>query len=83
MSEVLFYHLERQTLEQALPLLLEATLKRGWRAVVHAGSQERVAALDAHLWTYKNEAFLPHAAKGDARFAEHAASQPIWLTACG
>ena len=80
MSEVLFYHLERQTLEQALPLLLEATLKRGWKAVVQAGSPERVEALDAHLWTYKNEAFLPHAAKGDARFAEHAASQLIWLT---
>lgn len=80
MSEVLFYHLERQTLEQALPLLLEATLKRGWKAVVQAGSPERVAALDAHLWTYRDDAFLPHAAKGDAQFAEHAAEQPVWLT---
>jgi DNA polymerase-3 subunit chi len=80
MSEVLFYHLERQTLEQALPLLLEATLKRGWKAVVQAGSEERMQALDSHLWTFKDEAFLPHAAKGDARFTETAASQPIWLT---
>ena len=80
MSEVLFYHLERQTLEQALPLLLEASLKRGWKAVVQAGSAERVQALDAHLWTYKDEAFLPHAAKGDARFTDHQAEQPIWLT---
>ena len=37
-------------------------------------------ALDSHLWTYKDEAFLPHAAKGDARFADIAADQPIWLT---
>lgn len=81
MSEVLFYHLERQTLEQALPLLLEATLKRGWKAVVQAGSPERVAALDKHLWTYKDDAFLAHAAAGDARFAAHADAQPIWLTA--
>ena len=43
MSEVLFYHLEQQTLEQALPLLLDATMKRGWKAVVQAGSAERVA----------------------------------------
>ena len=28
MSEVLFYHLEQQTLEQALLLLLDATMKR-------------------------------------------------------
>lgn len=80
MSEVLFYHLERQTLEQALPLLLEATLKRGWKAVVQAGSAERVKALDAHLWTYKDDAFLAHAAKGDARFADSVTAQPIWLT---
>ena len=80
MSEVLFYHLEQQTLEQALPLLLDATMKRGWKAVVQAGSAERVAALDSHLWTFRDDAFLPHAAKGDARFAEHADSQPIWLT---
>ena len=80
MSEVLFYHLERQTLEQALPLLLEATLKRGWKAVVQTGAEERVAALDTHLWTYKDEAFLPHAAKGDDRFAAHIAAQPIWIT---
>ena len=80
MSEVLFYHLERQTLEQALPLLLGATLKRGWKAVVQAGSETRMQALDSHLWSYKDDAFLPHAAKGDARFAEHAAEQPIWLT---
>jgi len=81
MSEVLFYHLERQTLEQALPLLLEATLKRGWKAVVQTTSAERLSALDSHLWTYKDDAFLPHAAKGDARFADTAAAQPIWLTA--
>ena len=81
MSEVLFYHLERQTLEQALPLLLEATLKRGWKAVVQTGSDERAKALDAHLWTYKDDAFLPHGRKGDARFADSASEQPIWLTA--
>lgn len=80
MSEVLFYHLERQTLEQALPLLLAATLKRGWKAVVQTSSAERLSALDSHLWTYKDDAFLPHAAAGDARFADSADAQPIWLT---
>ena len=46
---------------------------------MQAGSAERVAALDSHLWTFRDDAFLPHAAKGDA-LAEHADSQPIWLT---
>ena len=35
---------------------------------------ERVAALDAHLWTYADESFLHHAAEGDG------AGQPIYLT---
>ena len=38
MTEVLFYHLERQTLEQVLPRLVQASLGRDWRVVVKAGS---------------------------------------------
>ncbi|GIR10158.1 MAG: hypothetical protein CM15mP21_4200 [Hyphomicrobiales bacterium] len=34
MTEVLFYHLERQTLEQVLPRLVQASLGRDWRVVV-------------------------------------------------
>jgi DNA polymerase III subunit chi len=75
-SEVLFYHLQRQTLEQALPALLEKTLQRGWKAVVRVGSQERLDALDDHLWTYRDDAFLPHGGAGEGE----PASQPIFLT---
>ena len=39
MTEVLFYHLQKQGLEEALPGLLERTLERGWRAVVRAGAR--------------------------------------------
>ena len=60
MSEVLFYHLEHQSLEQVLPLLLEKTLDRGWRAVVQASSDERLESLSASLWTWRDDAFLPH-----------------------
>jgi DNA polymerase-3 subunit chi len=75
MSEILFYHLERQSLEQVLPLLLEKTLQRGWRAVVQAGSDERLQALSSSLWTWRDEAFLPH---GSAKTGNPDA-QPIWL----
>jgi DNA polymerase III subunit chi len=77
MSEILFYHLKGQTLEQVLPPLLQKSLERGWRVVVQASSDERVDALDAHLWTWRDDAFLPH---GTARDPE-AAEQPIVLTA--
>jgi DNA polymerase-3 subunit chi len=74
MTEVLFYHLEQASLESVLPGLLEKTLERGWRAVVRAGSRERIEALDSHLWTYRDESFLPHGASGDG------ALQKVWLT---
>jgi DNA polymerase-3 subunit chi len=76
MTELRFYHLVTRTLEQALPDLLERTLERGWRAVVVAGSKERVEALDKHLWTYGKMSFLPHGTAADGMAAE----QPIWLT---
>jgi DNA polymerase-3 subunit chi len=49
------------TLESVLPPLLEKSLERGWRVVVQSTSQERADALDAHLWTYRDDSFLPHA----------------------
>jgi DNA polymerase-3 subunit chi len=76
MTEVLFYHLMRRPLEGALPQLLEKSVERGWRVVVQGSSEERIDALDAHLWTYDDHSFLPH---GTWREAE-AAQQPILLT---
>jgi DNA polymerase III subunit chi len=74
--EVLFYHLQGQSLEQALPQLLERTLQRGWKATVRASSPERLKALDDHLWTYADESFLPHGMEDDAQAGEF----PIVLT---
>jgi len=77
MTRIGFYHLTRWPLEQALPRLLEKVLASGLRAVVLAGSPERVQALSDRLWTYQPDSWLPH---GCARDGE-AALQPIWLTA--
>ncbi len=76
MTEVGFYHLTRTGPDQALPPLLGRTLAAGERAVVRAGSEARVAALDEALWASQDPDWLPH---GTARTG-HAALQPIWLT---
>ena len=76
-TDIGFYHLTRTPLERALPQLLEKIHGGGARAVVMAGSTERVDALNAALWTYDQASFLPHGAVLDG----NAASQPIWLTA--
>lgn len=77
MSEIRFYHLQRASLEETLPVILERAYGRGDRAVVMAGSAERVEALAAHLWTYRPDSFLPHGTAKDGAAAE----QPIYLTA--
>ena len=76
MTEILFYHLDRQPRERVLPGLLEKCLERGWRTVVQFGTEERCEAIDAHLWTYRDEGFLPHGTVKDGQ----AEAQPIWLT---
>ncbi|MCA0401487.1 MAG: DNA polymerase III subunit chi [Proteobacteria bacterium] len=76
MTEILFYHLQGQPLEKALPLLLEKTVEKGWNAVIRAGTEERLAVLDEALWSYKEDSFLPHGREEEGD-AEH---QPILLT---
>ncbi|HEX3916135.1 MAG TPA: DNA polymerase III subunit chi [Caulobacteraceae bacterium] len=74
--EVWFYHLERTSLDQALPELLEKTLARGWRALVRGGSAERLEHLDGWLWSYRDDSFLPHGVDTEPS----AERQPILIT---
>ena len=78
MPELWFYHLERSELERALAPLLEKCLQRGWRALVRGGSPERLDALDAVLWTFKDESFVPHARDNAA--GVDPSRQPVLLT---
>lgn len=66
LPEVWFYHLVRQPLDKALPALLEKAASRGVRIVVQVAAPERVDALDAALWTYSDDSFLPHGTPRDA-----------------
>jgi DNA polymerase-3 subunit chi len=76
MTEFLFYHLQGQPLERVLPGLVERSLERGWRLVIQTASDERVEALDAQLWTYRDEAFLPHGTYRETNPSAH----PVLIT---
>jgi DNA polymerase-3 subunit chi len=76
LAEVLFYHLTGSPLEASLPEMLERSLARGWRVVLRCGSEAGLAGLDSMLWTYRDDAFLPH---GTAEGGK-AALQPVYLT---
>lgn len=75
-GELWFYHLERTELEAALTPLLEKCVERGWRVIVRGAVEERLDALDAALWSYKEDSFLAHGRAG----RDEAERQPIFLT---
>ena len=77
MAEVLFYHLTTRPLEQAAPSILEKCAERNWKVTIRCGSPERAAALDRHLWTYRDDSFLPPGLSGQG----NGAVQPIYITA--
>lgn len=76
MAEILFFHLQSRPLEQVLPTILDRALSRDQRVVVEVSSQERLSAVDDHLWTYSDESFLPHVTAMEA----DAAANPVVLT---
>lgn len=76
MSEILFYHLTEKTLDQTLPGLVEKSIQREWNVVVQAGSEEKLETIDSLLWTYREDAFIPHSMVRDGTEAY----QPVWLT---
>ncbi len=76
MTEIRFYHLQRSSLKQTLPSLLEKIIERDMRVVLYLPDSKQVKEIDQWLWSYKPESFLPHGCDGDPVPAEH----PIWIT---
>lgn len=76
MSDVNFYHLQRNTLEQVLPKLLERVDGADMRAVVLGDTPEQLEALNTLLWTYDPASFLAHGTGKDGQ----PGNQPIYLT---
>lgn len=77
MTEIRFYHLQRKSLDQALPEILQKAFATGQRIVVRADTDAEAERLNDLLWTFRPDSFLPHGTKKDG----HAESQPIWITA--
>jgi DNA polymerase III subunit chi len=74
--ECWFYHLERASVEAALPTLVEKCLQRGWPVRVASPVPERLEALDGLLWSWRDDSWLPH---GLAAGGPDDARQPVLL----
>lgn len=76
MTEVRFYHMERQSLEQVLPGLITRALENGCRILIKTGDEKEAERLSEHLWVYRSDIFIPHGTKKDG----HEKLQPVYLT---
>lgn len=73
-TEIRFYHLQSQTLEQALPLLLTKAINKG--NIIIKTHKSCVERLNEHLWSYRPDSFLPHGTAKDGNSEQ----QPIYIT---
>ena len=76
MTEVWFYHLERARLEDTLVALLRKVQDLDKRAQIAVGAGASLEDLNAWLWTYQDDSFMPHGGPHDGP----ADQQPIYLT---
>lgn len=77
MTDIRFYHLKTQTLDEALPALVMKAHNNGRkRIVIRLADKAAVERINTVLWTFHADMFLPHGSAKDG----HAARQPIWLT---
>ena len=71
-----FYHLQKSTLEQVLPVLAEKVFATGKRLLIKTGKPEQADHLDTLLWTYKPDSWLPHGTQADGFESE----QPVFIS---
>lgn len=76
MNDIRFYHLQRQSLEEALPKLMAKVAEAGLRAVIKGSDSSVINDLDKALWEFEPESFLPHGKDG----CEQPEEQPFFLT---
>lgn len=55
---------------------MEKSVARGWKVVLQFAAEQVRDQIDGHLWTWREQSFLPHGVDG----GEFDARQPILLT---
>jgi DNA polymerase-3 subunit chi len=73
--QVDFYQLSSRPIESVLPRIAEKVIESGGRLLVVSGNEALAAQLDASLWTYAAESFLPHGRAGQGGEAD----QPVLI----
>jgi DNA polymerase-3 subunit chi len=73
--QVDFYHLTTQPLDRALPQIAAKVIEGGNRLLIVTADDRQRTDLDALLWSYAADSFLPHAQLG----RDDDAAQPVLI----
>jgi DNA polymerase-3 subunit chi len=75
MAEIRFYHLQKQSLEQALPRILSKALDQGHKIIIKT-KKDTIEAVSELLWNTELDPFLAHGSV----FEKNEELQPIYIT---
>jgi DNA polymerase-3 subunit chi len=75
MLEIRFYHLQKQSLDQALPQILTKALDQGHKVLIKT-NKDTIKSLSELLWNTPLNSFLPHGTSADP----NKELQPIYIT---
>ena len=59
-TEIRFYHLQRQSVAQALPALLDKALSTGKKIMLRVNDKAEAQGLSDALWGSDKNSFIPH-----------------------
>jgi DNA polymerase-3 subunit chi len=76
MAELRIYHLTAQSVTDGLPGLLQTALSRDLWCHLYVPDDAWAEKIADHLWTYRQDSFLPHGTKKDGM----AGHQPVWIS---
>ncbi len=76
-SEINFYQVDETIIKSLAPLLIKV-LEEKKKALVFCANQNQVKEIDASLWSYGRNKFIPHVTISDREFVME--RQPILIT---
>jgi DNA polymerase III subunit chi len=82
MIDVGFYQLAQRRAEAVLPALVTKALSAGHRLLIRTPDTALLDRIDAALWSFAAESFVPHGVDSTLG-PERAAAQPVLLTVDG
>ena len=65
MTQIIFYSTAPLQVEKTLFTLLEKSLEKGNKSLLLFKDKEKCLSINEQLWTYKQNAFLPHISEDD------------------